>query len=138
MIRPSFKEMKPTLLAALKHIREHGPINPDYGICYNVAEQMNKRAVETLSTAGAERIYYSQLRIERGLADYFVRWPKHSVNLEYPVEGSEARYHESIVSGKMWDRKSELRGKLRWELLDFLIEELEKEQYDAEQFPRMD
>lgn len=131
MARPTFEEMKPQLLAALKHIHEHGPINPDYGICYNVTEQMNSQAMKATIEQNKERVYYSQLRIERGLTDYFARWPKHSVNLKYPVEGSEARYHESIESGKMWDRESELRGKLRWELLDFLIEELEKELQNA-------
>lgn len=53
------------------------------------------------------------------LGKLFVEWPKFSGNTAYPI-GWLAR-----VSATLWDRNTEY-GQLRWELLEWLIKELQK------------
>lgn len=67
------------------------------------------------------------------LIDLFERWPKFSGHIGFPVpapkewgvDASDA-YTLTQEADTLWDRSTEY-GRLRWELLDFLITELEKE-----------
>lgn len=59
------------------------------------------------------------------LGKLFVEWPKFSGNAAYPIEGNWLAYDLARVSATLWDRNTEY-GQLRWELLEWLIEELQK------------
>lgn len=59
------------------------------------------------------------------LAELFERWPKSSESLVYPIPGGAEAYCSARLCKTMWDRSTEY-GALRWELLGWLIEELQK------------
>ena len=90
-----------TLHEALIHIRDHGPTYPWFGICAN-ADRLG--ALDATS-----RICY--------LAE---DWPKSSGSAAYPVLGW-SDYQLGRLEDNQWDGSTE-NGKLRYELLDFLIE----------------
>jgi hypothetical protein len=52
---------------------------------------------------------------------YFEQWEHFSGNIEYPIEGCLDEY---AAQNNMWDETTKW-GKLRWELLDYLIERIE-------------
>lgn len=54
---------------------------------------------------------------------YALRWPKHSGDWYFPIPGGVDAFYNCPDK---WDRSTEY-GRLRWELLDFLIEELRNE-----------
>lgn len=64
-------------------------------------------------------------RHEQKLAKLFARWPKSSKNPVYPIPGGMEAYANARLCRTMWDRSTEY-GALRWELLEWLIEELQK------------
>lgn len=59
------------------------------------------------------------------LAELFVSWPKYSGHNHYPIAGGHVAYRKAYNDDTMWDRNTEY-GALRWELLEWLIEELQK------------
>lgn len=97
--------------------------------------------LQELHTNGPAPYYhgiYTQVNgithLERGYMLYLMRqWPERSGHIDWPVPASqadkspEAAYHKYMESNtkQMWDRNTEY-GKLRWELLEWLIEELQK------------
>ena len=95
-----------TLLERLKELREKGPELFQCGICDNIA------------------MLYGEQDI---LAEIWERWEHYSGNPHFPVpdpqhDGSACAVH--MAAGNHWD-KSTKYGRLRWALLDYLIEELE-------------
>lgn len=54
----------------------------------------------------------------------FRLWPKYSGDVVYPIPGSYQAYRFAKKYGSMWSGEY---GKLRKELLNFMIEQLEKE-----------
>lgn len=102
-----------TLLEALKEIKRRldcGEDLPDIknGICINI-----------------KRIYpieYGELNICQQIADLSKNWDKYSGSYAYPV-GGQKEYYTDLDK---WDKTTKY-GALRRELLDFLINELEKE-----------
>lgn len=59
------------------------------------------------------------------LEKLFVKWPKFSGCVVYPIEGKWQAYDSARFNRTLWDRNTE-HGQLRWELLEWLIEELQK------------
>jgi hypothetical protein len=93
------------LLIALERVKKNPIVS--CGICTNVLEASGENMIFLLN-------------------EYFVRWPKYSGHIAYPVPSidmysSRSQYE---LSGDMWAGEY---GKLRMELLDFIIEELIKE-----------
>jgi hypothetical protein len=104
--------MSAELLRKLKHLHRHGPKYGLFGICTQI----------------------HVANIERGvLAHMFANWPSRSEHLSYPVPKSRTDLsaksarstYNKCNSGQMWDSNTE-HGQLRWELLEWLIEELQK------------
>lgn len=62
---------------------------------------------------------------ELELAKLFPRWPKYSGDYLIPIAGGVEAYTKAYHNDTMWDRNTEY-GALRWELLEWLIEELQK------------
>lgn len=61
------------------------------------------------------------------LEPYFRRWPKFSGNIEYPVPHPELNPYTAYNEARnLWDRDTEY-GRNRWDLLEFIIAEIEKE-----------
>lgn len=72
--------------------------------------------------------------LERGYMLYLMRqWPERSGHIDWPVPASrtdtspKSAKHKYMVNNteQMWDKGQEY-GQLRWELLEWLIEELQK------------
>ena len=94
------------LLAALKRIRDNGPVEKSKGICGNVRLLVPRKQRAEIQ----EKIYCLTQR-----------WPEYKgLSLVYPVEGSGWLYRESVRLGILW------KNPRRHELLDWLIKELEK------------
>ena len=97
------------LLTALKQLRENGPHNRSAGIC---------------SQFDMFGLYSSEERQQ--FRDSFKTWPHYSGYISFPVPGPAAAidaYFDNL--GDLWDRDTEY-GRLRWDLLDHIIEELSK------------
>lgn len=101
------------LLEVLEHIRKHGP-HETWGICGNVRR-----------VAGSLRLPIGSIELG-GIYDVFTEWPKFSGDPGHPIPGGPNVYWLAKYAGKLWDKNTEY-GALRWELLDFCIEELKKE-----------
>lgn len=97
------------LLKALISLRDKGPLNVTQGICHNV-----------------KRIGWDELA-NYELSDFMEGWPKHSRNNVYPIKvGEEHPGNTYNKTENLWDRNTEY-GQLRWELLNYMIETLEKQ-----------
>lgn len=103
-----------SLLKKLQELHTNGPAPCDNGICTQISMHLTSR----------ERDY---------MLHRMQQWPGHSGNIDFPVPASrtdtspkaaEIKYMESSTK-QMWDRNTEY-GQLRWELLEWLIEELQK------------
>lgn len=102
-----------SLLEKLQELRTNGPAPRSYGICTQLT---------------------SLTHLERGyLLHLMQHWPGRSSHVDFPVPASrtdtspkaaQIKYVKSNTK-QMWDRNTE-HGQLRWELLEWLIEELQK------------
>lgn len=99
------------LLEALENIRDKGPANRLCGICANVRDLLKGE--------------YTNLQITNRQKELFVKWPKFSGDLSFPIEGGEAAYDNAKWEGTLWKEDTEY-GRLRKELLLFMINELRK------------
>ena len=106
--------MSARLLERLQELHTNGPAPNNHGICTQVSEHLTIQ--------------------ERGcLLRLMQQWPGRSGRVNFPVPANrtdtspKAAYHKYMESNtkKMWDRDTE-HGQLRWELLEWLIEELQK------------
>lgn len=92
------------LLEALHTIRTHGPTSTLSGICVNVADICG---------------YYSTA--VRQLEALIVTWPDRASDDRFPVEGCIFEY---VADDNKWQNPRRIA------LLDWLIEQLEEQQYD--------
>ena len=107
-------EEKKFLLGALKNVYK----NPNClaGICYQVESQYDYTELDLVVEA---------------LICLFVKWPKFSGQVTYPVRHPILSPFDAYQeTHDMWDKETEY-GRNRWELLEFCINELEKEINDA-------
>lgn len=106
--------MSARLLEKLQELHTNGPAPYNHGICTQVSEHLTIQ----------ERGYMLCL---------MQQWPGRSGRVNFPVPANrtdtspKAAYHKYMESNtkQMWDRNTE-HGQLRWELLEWLIEELQK------------
>lgn len=102
-----------SLLEKLQELYTNGPAPYYHGICTQLTGLTN---------------------LERGyLLHLMQQWPGRSGHIDFPVPASRTdtspkaariKYIESSTK-QMWNRDTE-HGQLRWELLEWLIEELQK------------
>lgn len=102
-----------SLLEKLQELHSTGPAPRSHGICAQLT---------------------GLTHLERGYLLHLMQlWPGCSCHVDYPVPASRTdtspkaariKYIESSTK-QMWDRDTE-HGQLRWELLEWLIEELQK------------
>lgn len=97
-------------LSILKDIKEHRILN-SVGICGNVYEhgmQNDSLSYEEVVKVGA---------LSRNIFNF---WPKFSGNIVYPIRETRCSYENASCNRTLWDKNTPY-GKLRWELLDFMI-----------------
>ena len=102
-----------SLLEKLQELHTTGPAPRSYGICTQLT---------------------GLTHLESGcLLHLMQQWPGSSGNVNFPVptsrtdtrpQAAKVKYVKSNTK-QMWDRDTE-HGQLRWELLEWLIEELQK------------
>lgn len=101
-------QVRTELLAALRKLRDEGPSRPDQGICGNVP--------------GWAGLYLDSL---------WERWPHYSGMYGFPVPHPRSKHPGAAAKIYLhprtlhWSRRTKY-GRLRWALLDWLIEQLEK------------
>ena len=102
------------LLERLQELHTNGPAPYNHGICTQLSGPLTV--------------------LERGCLLHLMQlWPGSSGHANFPVPANrtdtspKAAYHKYMESNtkQMWDRNTEY-GQLRWELLEWLIEELQK------------
>lgn len=102
-----------SLLEKLQELYTNGPAPHSYGIC-----------TQLTGLTSLERGYMLHLMNQ---------WPDSTGHLDYPVPANrtskchKTAQHKHMVSSteQMWSKGQEY-GQLRWELLEWLIEELQK------------
>ena len=105
------------ILSALKAIAS----NKEYryhstGICNAIRHYLVERSENHFTVRDSYTIY-----------ELMKDWPKHSGNNEFPITVRGINpMKEYLDYYDKWDRKTEY-GRLRWELLEWLIEKLESE-----------
>lgn len=100
------------LLTALKQLRDTGPYDRSTGICSQFEPPDSYNSEERLQFLAS-----------------FKTWPHYSGDISFPVPSPDKSI-EAIdayfdKSNDLWDRDTEY-GRLRWDLLDHIIEELSK------------
>ena len=100
-----------SLLAALKKLRDEGLDYPNLGICAHVIPRQNEF-----------------LRLATG-------WPKHSGDYQYPIPGVDGRTPE-VAYNSFWGKEQKWNpdhpyGALRLELLNWCIEQLERQERET-------
>lgn len=99
------------LLAALLDIKKEDKSTANHGLCWAVNIHTQDQSCMTV------------------LSQIIPLWPKYSGEKWYPVPGigmgPEEQYNHAKSKGYMWDTSTEY-GMLRYELLDFCINYLQK------------
>lgn len=126
--------IKPLILDVLKQLKSQVDNNDipyyllDSGICYctyNMLYDQKEAELARIKTISSRGLSINSL-INLTFKPYFEKWPKFSGDEEYPVPNPIGGCPRRIYwdTGSMWVGEY---GRLRIELLDFLISELEKE-----------
>jgi len=106
-----YREQKLRMLEILKELKEGVIYEPSCGICFQVVTQTEFHATPIME-------------------ELFERWPKYTGSIAYPIctnkrIGGSDQYDNAKEKGTMWSNTP--YGKARKELVNFMIEELEKE-----------
>lgn len=109
---------------AAKHIRDNGPYNIRYGICYNILKTPTDLGIDLFD-----------------LRKHFKTWKHYSGHIGFPIpsrpltkwERFRTKWFGSVIGSPaeaykdrkgMWDKDTEY-GRLRWDLLEHIIKETE-------------
>lgn len=105
------------ILEALKDIKANGPSHLDSGICHNV---------ELLVTKG--RAIPTPLETMQKMQQLFRNWPNYSDDPSFPIPHPKKPESQYCAYMKLstWSKRGEY-GRSRWALVDWMIEQLEKE-----------
>lgn len=106
------------LLYALTTIKSEGPLWNEHGICDNLKE--SDQYIPVSIDGDLIELWWGTL------TKLMTTWPKFSGNECYPVPSPDPEEGSQQVYMRTHDEWSGEYGELRYELLDFLIEELTK------------
>jgi hypothetical protein len=100
------------ILEVLRKLKVEGPVHKDMGLCFNM-----KIYIED---------YIDAYDVVRDLA---TKWPHFSGQHSFPISTgantpADVQYRAHKDDGRGWDRRRKY-AKLRWDLLDFMISEVE-------------
>ena len=107
---------KKILLEILECIKENGPENIDNGICSSMGHYQNYPV-----SMADEKI------IDSIMDSIFKDWKHFSGSYAYPIPSTTAGVSHSSqfhLTDHKWDKTTEY-GRLRWDLLEFMISEIE-------------
>lgn len=110
------------LLDALKKVKFDGPRNRLTGMCHNVD-------LELIAADTTDKESIAVWHIRR---DLFAKWPSFSGDIGYPIadpnapESANMQYTAAFYTKKFWDKRTRY-ARLRFELIDWMIEQLEVE-----------
>ena len=90
--------------------QQDGPRHPTAGICYALSRSYEYQIAS----------HDTGLYMKAALRAAMMSWPKYSGDFIYPIPGGGMAYDNHRAK---WDRTTEY-GRLRWELLDWIIQEL--------------
>lgn len=111
------KAIKSEILTSLKSLKNRGPSDESFGICNNLSKYSNRHVTEFWDAYGFVKQY------SRG-------WKHHSGDVDYPVPGPETKGAWTLSHYNKWNKNTR-HGRLRWQLLNYLIKKLEKELKNA-------
>lgn len=124
---------KDELVSALKKLAQGQLLDATEGICDNLEDTLLIQVECNPDT----RAFYNELPVYLWMRDVATRWPKWSRDGTYPVPNPDAdadaiAEHDRLASPRdaYWriaDKWEGVYGELRFELVNFLIEELENE-----------
>lgn len=121
----ALNELKSKILAGLIAIRANGPTHDYHGICHNL------KMVAVPDYTNTFNCDWNMVEeVDDWLNETFSTWEKFSGEFPYPIQAEGLSPWESYYKLKLWDTEGE-SGKLRYELLDFLISVLEAEDHKA-------
>lgn len=121
----ALNELKSKILVGLIEIRDNGPTHDYHGICQNL------RMVAVPDYTNTFKCDWNLVEeVDGWLYHTFPLWSKYSGELIYPIQAEGLSPWESYFKLKHWDTEGE-SGKLRYELLDFLISVLVEEDRKA-------
>lgn len=121
----ALNELKSKILVGLIEIRDNGPMHDYHGICHNL-----KMVAVPYYTNTFKCDWDLVEGIEDWLNETFPLWSKFSGESNYPIQTEGLTPWESYFKLKLWDTSGE-SGKLRYELLYFLISVLVEEDHKA-------
>lgn len=121
----ALNELKSKILVGLIEIRDNGPTHNYHGICHN----LKMVAVPDYSDIFKRDLGFA-LGVDDWLTESFPLWSKYSGESNYPIQTKGMTPGESYFYTELWDTEGE-SGKLRYELLDFLISVLVEEDRKA-------
>jgi len=117
----ALNELKSKILVGLIEIRDNGPTQDYHGICHNL------RMVVVPDYTNTFKCDWNMVEeLDDWLNETFSIWEKFSGEFAYPIKTEGLSPWESYYKLKLWDTEGE-SGKLRYELLDFLISVLVEE-----------
>lgn len=117
----ALNELKSKILVGLIKIRDNGPTYDYHGICHNL------RMVAVPYYTNTFKCDWNMVEeLDDWLNETFPLWGKFSGESSYPIQTEGLTPWESYYKLKLWDTEGE-SGKLRYELLDFLISVLVEE-----------
>lgn len=121
----ALNEFKTKILVGLIEIRDNGPTHDYHGICHNL------RMVAVPDYTNTFKCDWNLVEeLEGWLKDTFPLWEKFSGDSNYPIRTKDLSPWESYYKLEPWNTEGE-SGKLRYELLDFLISVLVEEDRKA-------
>lgn len=106
--------MSARLLEKLQELHTNGPALHNYGICTQITRHLTIR----------ESSYMSHLMQQWQGSSGSINYPVPASRIDTSTKAAQVKYVKSNTK-QMWDRDTEY-GQLRWELLEWLIEELQK------------
>lgn len=105
------------LLEALKNIKANGPSDLDSGICHNVERRVTK-----------DQNIQMPFEVREKMRQLFRDWPNYSGDQVFPIPHPR-KWNSQYFAYKnlsTWSKRGEY-GRSRWALVDWMIEQLEKE-----------
>lgn len=117
----ALNELKTRILGGLIELRANGPTHNYHGICHNL---------KMIAVPDYTNTFKCDWNLVGEVEDWFKLtfpiWNKFSGDTNYPIRTKDLSPWESYYKLELWDTEDE-SGKLRYELLNFLISVLVEE-----------
>jgi len=105
--------------------------NPEVGICYNVWHVVRYKPIflADVFDQNVSDAWNMRDAVDDWMHDTWKKWPSFSGNVNYPIvvgsNDNEQAFWQFEETDDKWNNNTEY-GRLRWDLLSFLLEEASK------------